>query len=138
MNTDDVAGRLAAYPPERPKRHFTASDISLIIGSGLLLSVGSFAAGMGHLTGMLFSVVAALGIISVRSSRAGRVNEPALEKFTGPLGIGVSVFVMVYTFGMWRNSIMSASSSVILSAIPLAVYAAYVAIMFRPRRRTHE
>lgn len=134
MDHDDVTGRLASYPPKPPRRHFTASDVSLMIGSGLLLSLGSFAAGVGHMTGLLFSIVAALGVISVRSSRIGRLDEPALRKWTGPLGIGVSVFIFVYTFGMWRNSVLSAPSSLLLSAIPLFVYVAYLLVMFLPRR----
>ena len=134
MEHEDAAERLAELPLRGPKRRFTASDVGLMFGTALLLSMGAFSAGVGHLAGLLFSLVAALGIISIRSSRVGRIDEPALKKWTHFLSIGVSVFIFVYTFGMWRNSPMGITFSLGATLIPLLVYGAHLIALFPPRR----
>ena len=133
MNNDDVERRLDSHPPRGPKRHLTASDISLMAAVALLLYFGAFAAGVGHASGLLFAALASLGAISVRASRFGRLNEPKLEKFTFPLSVGVSVFIFIYALGMLRGQTYQVGESLGLSVIPLAIYAIYLAILLRPR-----
>lgn len=116
-----------------PDRKVTPSDVGLIAGVALLMSVGLAVASFGNGFGFLFSGVAALGAVTVRASRFARVNEPAVEPFTGVAAVAVSALVVVFTFILWRSAPTGPIPLVLTLSGLLGLYATFVFLVLRKR-----
>ena len=134
MESGEAKSRLSALSA-RPPRVFTGQDIILIAVTPVLAYGSGVVGGLGSIAGPIMAVVAGFMAIAICATRSGRTNEPVIPGYMFSVSVGAAVFVIVTSFGQWRNA--PVESVVVLVGVPLLnvlVLGVFLALLFRRRR----
>jgi hypothetical protein len=134
MKFGDAQSRLSALSA-RPSRVLSKQDIILIVVTPVLAYGSGLIGGLGSIVGPIIAVVAGFMAIAIYATRSGRTNEPVIPGYMFSVSVGVSVFVILTSFGQWRNAPIE--SVWVLVGVPLLnvlVFGVFMALLFRRRR----
>ncbi|WP_104177243.1 hypothetical protein [Cryobacterium sp. Y50] len=134
MESGEAQSRLSALSA-RPSRVFTGQDIILIAVTPVLAYGSGVVGGLGSIVGPILAVIAGFMAIAICATRSGRTNEPMIPGYMFSVSVGASVFVIVTSFGQWRNAPIE--SVWVLVGVPLLnllVFGVFMALLFRRRR----
>lgn len=120
--------------PRLPRRVFTATDWMYMISVPFILYLGGIAAAEGNAKGLILVAFAGLIVITLRTVRLGRRNEPRVSQWSGPGAIVVSVFGFVWSWDLFQNPANGTVEQFALPIVPVALYLIFVLAIFAPRR----
>lgn len=129
---DTGAGTLEI--PRVPRRKFTATDWLLLLSTPVVLYIGGAAAAGGSVSGLILVGFAGLSVITIRTVRLGRLNEPRVSRWSGPGAIMVAVFGFVLSWSLFQDPVNGSVEQYLWPIIPVALYLIFVIAMFLPRR----
>ena len=134
MESGEAQSRLSTLPA-RPPRVFSRQDIILIAVTPVLAYGSGIVGGLGSIAGPILAVVAGFLAMTIYATRSGRTNEPVIPGYMFSVSVSAGVFVIVNSFGLWRNSPIE--SVWVLVGVPLVnalVFGVFLALLFRRRR----
>lgn len=120
--------------PSVPRRAFTAADWLMMVATPFILYLGGVAAAGGNANGLILVGLAGLAVITLRTVRLGRRNEPRVPRWSGPGAIVVAVFSFVLSWNLSQNPASDVADQYAWPAIPVALYFIFVLAMFMPRK----
>lgn len=121
--------------PPAPKRILTAFDWVLVISAPCIFYLGGLGVAFKNTNGLILVAFAGLIVITLRTIRLGKINEPRIPRWTGPGSIVVSAFGFVWAWNLLQNPPSSSLEQFALPLVPVALYIALVLPMLLPRRR---
>lgn len=120
--------------PRVPRRVITGLDWMLLIATPIILYLGGVAATGGNMNGLILVGLAGLGIVTLRTVRLGRRNEPRVARWSGPGAIFVAVFAFVWSWSFFETQANEIAEQYTWPLVPVALYAVLVLAMFMTRR----
>lgn len=119
--------------PNRPRRKFTAIDLTLGIGAPIIAYIGSIAAGMGSVQGLILTGFAALTIVTFHTIRVGRRNEPRIPPYTRWVAVLVAVITFTTAWNLYKYP-QSDLTIYLVSLTPVAAFLVLLVMMFAGRK----
>ena len=120
--------------PRAPRRIFTITDWLFMLSAPVVLYVGGVAAAGGNMNGLVLVGFAGLAVITLRTIRIGRRNEPRVSSWSGYGAIIVAVFGFVWSWSFFQDPANGTVERYIWPLVPVGLYCIFVLAMFAPRR----
>lgn len=120
--------------PHPPRRVINATDWLFLLATPVMMYFGGVAAATGNASGLVLVGFAGLALITLRTVRVGRRNEPRVQRWSGPGSIFVAVFSFVWSWSLFQSPLSKVPEQLIWPILPVALYGILILVMFAPRR----